>query len=105
MARATPPVVATIFPPRAKPRKSGRQCPIIAATPARTPTRSPPSQSPSSAAAAPLAMSSSATAIPNLNPSVRQTLVAPGFPLPSVRMSMPRSKRGSQYPHGMLPRT
>ncbi len=24
-ASATPPVVATIFPPRAKPRKSGRQ--------------------------------------------------------------------------------
>jgi len=31
-------------------------------------------------------------------------LVAPGFPLPNVRMSTPRSSLGSQYPHGMLPR-
>ena len=58
--------------------------------------RSFPSQRPSSAAAAPLAMSRIATPSPSLKPSVRQTFVAPVFPLPSVRMSTPAKIRGSQ---------
>ena len=35
----TPPQVATIFPPLAKRRKSGRQWPSIAAAPAQMPDR------------------------------------------------------------------
>ena len=36
-ARNVPPAVAIIFPPFAKRRNSGRQCPIIAAPPATIP--------------------------------------------------------------------
>ena len=106
-ASATPPVVATILPPRAKPEE---ERPPVAddapPTPASTPMRSSPSQSPSSAAAAPLAMSSRSDARSRAcQPNVRQTFDAPTLPLPTVRMSTPRTARGSQYPHGMLPRT
>src|SRR5439155_1517092 len=37
--RKAPPQVATIFPPRCQRKKSGRQCPSIAAAPASTPVR------------------------------------------------------------------
>jgi hypothetical protein len=63
-ANVTPPAVATIFPPLRKPRKTGRQCPSIAAAPARIPTVSPPTRSPTSAGTNPLATSSIATGRP-----------------------------------------
>jgi hypothetical protein len=95
-ARATPPVVATIFPPRRSLRKSGRQCPAMAAIPAASPIVSPPAHRPISAAAAPFAVSRAATASPTLKPKVRQTLAAPVPPLPELRTSFPVSRRGSQ---------
>ena len=103
-ARVAPPAVATIFPPRWKRMNTGRACPIIAAAPARTPMSAPPAQSPSAAAAKPFATSSNATEMPSQRPYTRKTLLAPTFPLPSVRMSSPRTRRGTQYPNGSEPR-
>jgi hypothetical protein len=41
-------------------------------------------------------MSRRATERPSLKPNVRQTFVAPVFPLPTVRMSTPLRRSGSQ---------
>ena len=43
-------------------------------------------------AAAPFAMSSAITGTPTLRPSTRMTFVAPVFPEPASRRSMPRSR-------------
>jgi len=51
----------------------------------------------------PFATSSRMTGIPYRGPNVRQTFVAPMFPLPTVRMSTPFVQRTTQYPNGRLP--
>ena len=56
----------------------------------------PPTQSPSAAAANPFATSSSATGMPSDRPYTRKTFDAPTLPLPFVRMSSPRTSRGTQ---------
>jgi len=94
--RNAPPQVATTFPPRAKRRNSGRQWPSIAAPPASTPARWPTKSVASSAGAKPFATSSAITGAPRLAPYVRQTLVAPMLPLPTVRMSTRLNRRTSQ---------
>jgi hypothetical protein len=54
-------------------------------------------------AAMPLAMSPSSVATAGSLPSVRRTLVAPMFPLPAARMSMPPASRATMYPIGIAP--
>jgi len=105
ITRATPTVVATILPPRRKPRNRGRQWPTRAPLPATTAPELPPTASPSAAATDPLPMSSSATAKNILNPACRQTFAAPVPLLPTSRMSFPVKNLESQYPHGRLPST
>jgi hypothetical protein len=95
--------VATIFPPLAKPRKIGLQCPSIAAAPASAPARWPTTRVAASAGAKPFATFRSATVKPSFGPYTRQTFVAPTLPLPSLRMSTPRAARTTQYPNGRLP--
>ena len=51
----------------------------------------------------PFATSSRMTGLPYRGPNVRQTFVAPMFPLPTVRMSTPFVQRTTQYPNGRLP--
>jgi len=51
----------------------------------------------------PFNTSSAITGIAYRGPKLRQTFVAPMFPLPTLRMSSPRVQRTTQYPDGMLP--
>jgi hypothetical protein len=95
-ANVAPPAVAAIFPPFWKRRKMGRAWPAMAAAAARTPISAPPAQRPSAAAAKPFPTSSSATGSPRERPYTRKTFEAPTFPLPFVRMSSPRTIRGTQ---------
>src|SRR5207253_7159839 len=73
--RKAPPQVATIFPPRCQRRKSGRQCPSIAAPPARTPTRCDTTIVATSAGTNPFAVSRKTTGSPSRQPYTRQTFV------------------------------
>ena len=63
-----PPPVATIFPPFLKPRKIGRACPSIAASPASTPASVPTYCVARNAGKNPLATSSTVTTSPYLIP-------------------------------------
>ena len=56
----------------------------------------------SSTGAAPLTASSRYTNTPHFHPSARETLVAPMFPLPTVRKFTP-FMRATIGPNGMLP--
>ena len=66
--RNAPPAVATIFPPRRKPRNKGRQWPSIAAAPARTPLPWPTRTVAAYAGTNPFAVSSRTAGIPSDGP-------------------------------------
>ena len=79
-------------------RKSGRAWPTIAPAPASTPASGETVSENTSAGTNPFAVSSRTTGTPYQRPYVRQTFVAPMFPLPRVRMSSCLNRRTSQYP-------
>ena len=102
MTTNTPRVVATPLPPR-KRRKTLKPLPMTAAM-AETTTHhgSSPSRVGTITAATPFRGSISMTASAGHGPTERRTLVAPMFPEPAVRMSMPRM-RATISPVGMAP--
>lgn len=109
-ARITPNKVAIPFPPL-KPAKTGKMCPITAATP-NTIWRSTNCEVPVGAseikpaittASHPLRMSRNSTINPALLPSTRKVLVAPALPLPNSRTSTPYNDLPIQTADGIEP--
>src|SRR5262249_12347826 len=102
-ARNAPNPVATPFPPRNR-RKTGQQLPMIARTAAAPIDGGEGSRSRAApTAAAPLATSPSSVTTAGSLPRGRRTLVAPMFPLPADRMSMPPKRRETMYTMGTAP--
>ena len=104
-ARNTPDAVATPFPPPLPSRKIGFTCPAIAATPyaMAQPICVVPSAAGSIATGRnPFSRSATYTVRPIFHPSVRNTLVAPRLPLPTVRRSTPLALP-ARYADGMEP--
>ena len=83
--------VAIPFPPL-KLWKTGKQCPVMLAIPPRHIPTSPRSARPISMAASAFKKSNNNVAIPAAQPNTRVILVAPAFPLPSLRISLPISR-------------
>jgi hypothetical protein len=91
-ASIVPAPTATPFPPL-KPRKSGYMCPTTAAAAASTQTSSlSETLRAMRTAATPFPMSSAITSTPILRPRTRITFVAPVFPEPARRRSIPRRR-------------
>ena len=102
-ASATPSPVATPLPPR-KPSHTGKQWPITAPTPhAAAAQGSARVRSASSAGRKPLRASSSSVTSAAVRPAARATLVAPMFPDPTVRTSLPEAMRATSRPNGAEP--
>ena len=110
MPSTIPNTVATPLPPR-KSAQMGNICPITAVSP--NPicklTKSVSlgmycgSNKASFTAASPFNMSSIITNVPQVGPSTRYVLVAPGLPLPYSRISISKNQRLIQTDVGMLP--
>jgi hypothetical protein len=101
-ASSAPKPVAMPLPPL-KPIIGEKVCPRIAATPTRIASTSPaPARVASQVGRKPFSASSISTVRPTFAPSTRNTFVAPMLPLPTLRMSTPRS-RAAQYPNGSAP--
>ena len=98
----TPRAVATPLPPR-KPIYGEVMCPRKAANPAAQATSSEMDLRARKAGKAPLKTSSIMVRIPARGPAVLVTLVAPMFPLPTFRTSIPLDMEAIMYPKGMLP--
>ena len=90
-ARTAPSEVATPLPPR--PRSHGEVTwPSTAAKPATMAATGAPSSSKAITGRKPLRMSRTATSTPTGQPNARPALVAPGFPEPIARRSVPRTR-------------
>ncbi len=104
--RRTPIVVATPFPPR-KPRNTGKTCPSTAASPHASCAVGVTGRATHGArphtATNPLTRSRQNTSVPAPTPATRVTLVAPTFPLPTVRTSMRLRRFTSRYAVGIDP--
>src|SRR5690606_26549846 len=94
----TPKLTATALPPR--PLSHGEKaCPKIGARPTGSSAHplTPKAYLASETGSAPLSTSSSSASRPHVLPPTSSTLVAPGLPSPTVRISRLSASRPSQY--------
>jgi len=88
MGRNAPAPVATPLPPL-KESHTGYMCPVTAITAAAAAAVGPAMRRASHVASEPLRKSSAKAVRPAARPALRMTFVAPTFPLPTVRTSIP----------------